>query len=203
MRPFNTTREAEDRSPCVRVPIRSAKAREGRHHIDAVRVRHALRKRRGACRIIDKAQAFLEPLDERATHEHAAFERILEPFRARSRGRDGREQAMVRERWLRANIHEHEAPGAEGRFRFPRRKAALAEERRLLIARNPRKWDATWQDVIARSPEIARRRPHFGKHSWRDRKQLAQPPIPFARIDVEEHRTAGRSCSRSHARALG
>ena len=95
MRPFNTTREAEDRSPCVRVPIRSAKAREGRHHIDAVRVRHALRKRRGACGIINKAQAFLEPLDERATHEHAAFERILEPFRARSRGRDGREQAMV------------------------------------------------------------------------------------------------------------
>ena len=95
MRPFNTAREAEDRSPRVRIPIRSAKAREGRHHIDAVRVRHALRKRRGACGIIDKAQAFLEPLDERATHEHAAFERILEPFRARSRGRDGREQAMV------------------------------------------------------------------------------------------------------------
>ena len=34
-------------------------------------------------------------------------------------------------------------------------EAALAEERRLLVARNPRKRDAAWQDVVARSPEIA------------------------------------------------
>ena len=106
----------------------------------------------------------------------------------------------MRERWLHADVHEHEAPGAEGRFRFPRRKATLAEERRLLVTCYPRKRDAAWQDVIARSPEIARRRPHFGKHSWRDRKQLAQPPIPFARVDVEEHRAAGiRVVGRMHA----
>ena len=34
----------------------------------------------------------------------------------------------------------------------------------------------------------------------RDRKQLAQPPIPFARVDVEEHRAAGvRVVGRMHA----
>ena len=118
-------------------------------------------------RLADDAQPVAQPLHHRAADEDAAFERVHR-LAAELPG-DGREQPVARRDRPLAGVLQHEAAGAVGVLRQPRRHAHLAEQRRLLIA-----GDAGDRDVADAergrdaAVDLARRadlRQHAGRHA--------------------------------------
>jgi hypothetical protein len=69
-------RQAKDRAAGVRIPVRRAKADEGRHDDDTIGIGHARRQLLHIDRRLDDAEAVAEPLHDRAGDEHGAFQAI-------------------------------------------------------------------------------------------------------------------------------
>ncbi len=90
-----------------------------------------------------------------------------------------------------SRVHEQEATRAIGVLRISRIPAALPEERRLLVARNPTDGNALHHAWIRRDAILRCRRAHIGHHGCRDAEQVKEPRIPAAVVYVVEHRAAG------------
>ena len=91
---------------------------------------------------------------------------------------------------LAAGVHQHEAAGAVGVLGHAGREAGLAEQRRLLVAR-----DAAERDLPpAEAREGLAMGEHRGhdprQHRTRDPEQLEHVLVPLARADVEQQRAA-------------
>lgn len=71
------TRDAGNDAPGVRTPPGRAKTREGRDDVAAARVWHGARKHSRLCGVVDEAQPIPQPLDDRASLENGALERIV------------------------------------------------------------------------------------------------------------------------------
>src|SRR3546814_13080636 len=71
-----------------------------------------------------------------------------------------------------ARVQQQEIAGPIGAFRLTRRQAALADERRLLIAE--RRGDGHAPERILRMTIYFRRRPDFRKHGARHMKGVEQ-----------------------------
>ena len=89
-------------------------------------------------------------------------------------------------------VHEQKAAGAVGVLRLARMEAALAEERRLLVARHAADGDALHEPRVRRHAEAAGRGAHLGQHGLREcRSSVKQAGIPAPLVDVVEHGAAG------------
>ena len=70
-------------------------------------------------------------------------------------------------------------------------EAALAEERRLLVARHAADGDALDEPRVRRYAEAAGRGAHLGKDGLGNAEELKQEGIPAPLVDVVEHGPAG------------
>ena len=102
--------------------------------------------------------------------------------------RDRREQALRGRDRPRAGVLQQEAAGAVGVLRQARRRAHLAEERRLLIAGDPgdRRRRATPRLRRDCAVDLARGA-HLRQHAARAREEPQQLVVPAPRVDVEQH----------------
>ncbi len=173
----------------VRLPVGRSQSREGGHERRAGGVRHRARDRLGLGRARDHAERVAEPLDRGARHEHAPFEGV--PGLAARAARDRDEEAFRRGDPLPARVEEQEASGPVGVLHPPGFHASLAEERRLLIPRDPENRDAVPEARhAARLPEVRDRGTDLGQEGARDRERTEERWIPAMMSDVVEHRAA-------------
>ena len=160
--------EAENSTASVGIPPGGAQARERGHDEDAVGSGHAAGDGVGCGDAVDDAELVAEPLDESTGHEHAALERVLGALDARGRGGHRGHEAVLARAGLMPGVHEQKAAGAVGVLRLARMEAALAEERRLLVARHAADGNALDKPRVRRHAEAARRRAHLGKDGLGD-----------------------------------
>src|SRR6185295_6172878 len=85
--------------------------------------------------VADHAERVAQPFDRGPGDEDRAFERVGGPPAAAPRRR-GQQPVARADRFL-AGVEQQEAAGAVGRLGHARREAGLAEQRRLLVARDP------------------------------------------------------------------
>ena len=163
-----------------RVPVRRAEAGERRHEVDAVRRVDRARELLALGGVGEDAEPVAQPLDRGAAREDRSLERV-----AAGRG-DRLEQPGRRRATLGAGVRQHEAARAVGRLRLAAVEAAVAEERRLLVAGDPgdRQRDAEQlrlADDLGRAHEPRQQRPV-------DAEQVEQLVVPVERVEVEQHR---------------
>ena len=125
-------------------------------------------------------QLVAQPLDEGAGHEHAALERVLGAPRVGGRGRHRGHEPVLARAGLVPGVHEQKAAGAVGVLRLARMEAALAEERRLLVARHAADGDALDEPRVRRYAEAAGGGAHLGKHGLGNAEELKQERDPSA-----------------------
>ena len=132
MLPPGAAGDAYDAAPGMHVPVGRAKAGEGGHQVDTAVVRHLLGVVFGVTALAEQPQLVPQPLNDRAAHEHRAFQRIL--HLAAQPHRNGGDKAVAALARGIAGVHQQKAAGAVGVFGFARVKAGLAEQRGLLVA---------------------------------------------------------------------
>ena len=133
MRLRRAPRDADNTAARIHIPVRRAKAGEGGHKVDPARIAHALCQRIALVRGRDDLQLVAQPLNGRTRVENAALDRVGR-FAADVPAH-GRHQSRARAHRRIADIHQRETARAVGVFGLSARKAALTEERRLLVAR--------------------------------------------------------------------
>ena len=182
--------QAHNGAASFRIPIGSAQAREGRHHVHASGVGHALGNGLGFPHVANELQLVPEPLHERAGNEHAALQGI---FRARAggRSRNGGAQVVSGTGRSGARVHKQKAASAVGVLGLARLKAALAEQGRLLVARHACNGNTRRHGRVGGHAEDAGGRLHIGQHVGGNAPQLQKPGIPAAFVDVVQHGAAG------------
>ena len=190
MRPVRATRKAENRAACFGVPVRRSEACERRNHHDARRIGDAVRKVFAFGSILNNAELVSKPLHHSARHEHAAFKGVFEPIGARSARGDRSYQAVLRFNGGMARMEQHKTTRAVRILRATGVETALAEQGRLLVARNAANRNAGRHGGAGRYSKVARRGTHLGKKRCGHVEQLEQLFVPLARMDVEEHRAA-------------
>ncbi len=183
-------READQGAASVGIPVRRAEPDEGGHHVDAAGIGHRLGERLGLRGLGDDAEPVAEPLDGRPRDEDAALERIGDAIAERP-GHRG-EETMGGGHPPRAGIDEEEAAGPVGVLGRARLQAVLAEQRGLLITRDPRDRDARGEKTAAcRLAEDPRRRAHLGQECHRHAEHGGQLAVPGELLDVEAERARG------------
>ena len=124
----------------ILIPVRSAEADKRGDEVDSTVVARAYGHRFSLCCGRYYFQSVAQPLDGGPGNEDAAFERVLNRSFVNF-PRDGCEQIIFRGDFFAPRIEQHEASRPVSVFRHARRDADLAEEGRLLIARNARDWN--------------------------------------------------------------
>ena len=149
--------QAEDRAPRLGLPVRGAQAGQGGDEQDA-RVRVGLAAQAvDLGRRADRLQAVAEPLHGRPGDEHAPLQRVLRRAVAERR-RQGRDQPAGRRHGPSPGVGQQERAGAVGALGLTRRQAPLADERRLLVARDAGDRQAVGEVVEAAASGRTRRR---------------------------------------------
>ena len=198
MRLGRSARDAREQGPRSGRPIGRAQPRKRWDKIDAVRRRNARRQKFALRRRGDHAQPVAQPLHAAARMEHAALERI---HRLSAHGiADGREQPARRGDAPFSRIEQQKQPRAVGDLARSRGKTRLPDERRLLIARQPRKRDGTAPEHHFPHARVARA--HLGQDVRRGRKAVEKRRIPGKIADIEEHRAGGVGHVRDKGLAL-
>ena len=105
---------------------------------------------------MNNAKLVSKPLHHSACHKHAAFKGVFEPIGARrARGNRGY-QTVLRFNGGMARMEQHETTRAVRVLRATGVEAALAEQGRLLIARNAANRNAGRHGGAGRFSEVAR-----------------------------------------------
>ena len=105
-------------------------------------------------------------------------------------GGDGGDEAVVGGAGLGTRVQQQEAARAVGVLCLAGLEAALAEQRRLLVAGHARDGNARRHARVAGLAKAPRRAPDLGHHAGRNAKQVEQPRVPAAFVDVVEHGAA-------------
>ncbi len=186
VRAVGAAREPDEGAARRGVPLGRAEPGKRGHQIDIARVRNAGGQRFDFVGTADHAETVAQPLHRGATHEHAALERELAAAAAPG---DGGEQSMTGPARRRACVHERETTGAIGVLRHAGLEAGLAEQRRLLVAR-----DARERQFGAVEVELDRR---TGRQAGVDdlRQCGARNPEQFAAASRSSRRFRGRTTS--------
>ena len=164
--------ETQNGTAGVGIPPGGAQARERGHDEDAVGRGHTASDGVGFGDAVDDAELVAEPLDEGAGHEHTALERVLGVPRVGGRGRHRGHEPVLTRAGLVPGVHEQKAAGAVGVLRLARMEAALAEERRLLVARHAADGNALDEPRVRRHAEVAGRGAHLGKNGLGNAEEL-------------------------------
>ena len=180
------TGQTHDGSPRILIPIGRAHARKGRNDIDAVGIFHRAAVFFALRAIFEKTHLVAEPLNGGARDKNASFERILHFVVGPCRDRG--QKPFLRKHDIPPGIHEHKAACPVGVFYLARVKAALSEQRRLLISRITRDRDTTAK-AIGRSVEMPRRI-DFRQHRARDTEIGKNLFVPIELVNVKEHGAA-------------
>ena len=126
--------QPDDRSACLRFPVRRAQPDERGHEVHAPGILNRSRHCLGLTGALDESQSITQPLNRSARDE----DRTLQgEYRSTARVAANRgEQAARRATRIRtvSHIHQQEGTRAVGAFRLARRPAALPVERGLLIS---------------------------------------------------------------------
>ena len=175
--------EAEHCPSGVRIPVRSAKASKRRYHIYTITVRHRQSNTLSIRRTVDELRLIPEPLDGRSSHEHTSLKRIAD-FSVKSYGYGG-EESLLRVNCLIPRIHEEETTCSVGVLHITGLKAALSEQRSLLISGNSRYRHLTAKYLSVRVSVYLTRISHCRKHALRDVELCKQFPVPLQCMNVE------------------
>ena len=90
-----------------------------------------------------------------------------------------------------AGIEQQETTGSVGRLGHSRLEAGLADQRRLLVARDAADRDGTLQEAGCGLAEVAAAVLHVRHERARHVEQAQQLVVPFAAVNVEQHRARG------------
>ena len=118
----------------VHIPVRRTQTGKGGHDVNAAVVRHLLGVVFRVAAFLDHAQAVAHPLDDGTAYKDAALQRVLHP--AVQADGDGRDQAVPAAADGVAGVHQQKAAGAVGVLGLALAKAALSEQRSLLVTGN-------------------------------------------------------------------
>jgi hypothetical protein len=169
--------------------VRRAEPGEGGDEVDAVVGLERARERLGLRRVLDDAEPVAQPLHAAPGDEDRALQREG-PLAARPAG-DGGEQP-VREATARSRVEQQEGAGAVGVLPQPGAPAALPEERRLLVARDPRDRHLRAERVpIAVVPYTSLEARTSGSSARGRRRGRAAPSSHAAASQVVEQRARG------------
>ena len=189
MSPARATGHTHDGAPAVHIPIGRAQAGKSGHQKDSCRIRDALGDLLALGGGRDQLHFIPEPLHRSAAHEYAALQGIsglaIQP------PRHGGQQAVAAFYRRVARVHQHEAAGAIGVFHHARRKAALSEQRRVLIARHSRHGNGPSENFRAQVAHHMGAVHHLGQHGPGDVQHGEQLVIPCLGVDVEQHGASG------------
>ncbi len=185
--PPRAARQARDQTARVGVPVGRAEPGEGGDEVDAAGRLDRAGQSLGLGRIGDQAEAVAQPLHGGAGDEDGALERRHARLRRR-----GAEDAV---RWrpaLLALVGQDEAARAVGRLGLAGPEAGLAEERRLLVARQTGERHARSADLGLADHTARRHDPR--QHVARDTEESEQLAVPPDRIEPGQHgaRRVGR-----------
>ena len=126
--------QPDNRSACLRFPVRRAQPDERRHEIHAPGILNRPRHCLGLTGALDESQSITQPLNRSARNE----DRTLQGEYRSTAGVAGNrgEQAARRSTRIRtvSHIHQQEGPRTVSAFCLARRPAALPVERSLLIS---------------------------------------------------------------------
>ena len=138
----------------------------------------------------DEPELVAQPLDRRAGDEHRALERVGR--RAARVAAQRREQPAAADHAARAGVQHQERTGAVGVLGHPGLEAALAEERRLLVARDARDRDPGRHALVGRRlAEDPGAGADLRQHRRGDAEDLQQLRVEAALVDVVEQRARG------------
>ena len=170
--------EPDDRPARVRVPVRRAEPGQRGDEVDAVVGVQRGRQLLGLGRRGDDPEPVAQPLDRGAGDEDRRLVRV--GGRAADLPRDRGQQPLLGLRHRGARVGEHERAGAVGVLAQAGLQAALAEQRRLLVAGHAgdRHLEAV-ELVRAGRAEHAAARPDLGQRALGDAaEELAAAPGP-------------------------
>ena len=139
LRPARAAGQPEQRPPGAEVPRRRGHAEQGGHEPDVARGGACRGDGLGRGRVVDDAEVVAQPLDRLAGGEHERLDAPGDPSVA-APGRDGERPVRPALGELgpdRADAHVEHPARAEGHLGQTRPGAALADERRLLVAGDP------------------------------------------------------------------
>ena len=171
------------------IPMRRAKPGKGRHQHHPLRGVCLRGQNAGFLRMTDDAQAIAQPLYCGAGHENRAFQRVM--ALALQLVSDGRQQPIARRDRCFARIQQGKTARAIGGFHHARRKAALANGRRLLIACHATNGNGSAEQSGIGFAKIPGTITHFWQNGFRDTKQAQQISIPNTAPDIEQHGARG------------
>ena len=178
---------AQNGTPGIHIPVGRAQTGKGRHDVHAAVVRHLLGIVLGIAAVLNEVHPVPDPLDDRTAHKDRAFQRILH-LAVKADG-DGGDQTVLALVDLVAGVHQQETAGAVGVFHVAGLKAALPEQRSLLVARN-----TGYRHIHALNVGIAVYLAgvfHTGQDAAGDVQRLEQGVVPIQRADVVQHGAAG------------
>ena len=188
MRTSCPPRKPDDRAPAVHIPIRRAEPRKGRHHVHAAVIGQGARDGLRFGSALDDLHLVPQPLNRRAGDEYASFQRVgacsVQPPRNR------RNQPVLADGRLIARVHQQKATCSVCVFHHARLKAALTEERAVLIAAERRNGDGAPEDGRIEHADHARCIRHARQHGAGNVQRVEQRVVPIVLADVKEHRPA-------------
>ena len=168
--------------------MRSAETRERGHDVHSVAAPDFLGKVIRVLRVRDYPQTVAQPLNDGAAGENAALERVFDRSVLLGGGNRG-EQSVAALHRLVTRVCEEEAARAVGDLNVARVKAALTEERRLLVARDAadrhlRAHDLGFAVDLAAAFDL-------GQHTHGYAEQSAEFSIPRKRVNIIQHCARG------------
>ena len=182
-----TAGDAHDGTAGVHIPVRCTQTGKGGHDVNAAVIRYLLGVVFCVTAFLDHAQAVAHPLDHSTAHKDAALQRILHP--AVQADGNGRDQAVPAAADGIAGVHQQKATGAVGVLGLALAKAALSEQRSLLVTGNAGHRDLHTAQVGG-AVDLAGIG-HAGQNAARNIQRFEQGVVPVQRADVIQHGAAG------------
>ena len=183
------TGDAADGTVGILVPIGGAHAGKGRDEVYAAVVRDRGRQGFDLGGTPDDAEAVAQPLDDGTTHEDGAFQGVIDLVT--DLPGDGGEEVVPGEDGLFARVHQEEAAGAVGVLHGTGLGAHLAEEGRLLVARDTADGNLVGEKGGLRDAVHLGTGADLWHHRRRDVQQRQEFGVPFQGVDIEQHRAGG------------
>ena len=184
--------QSDDRAARVRIPERRRKPRKGRDQIDTGCILYTHRVAFAVRSVLEEPHFIPQPLNDRSADKDAALQSIL-GFAVLS-DRNRRQQAVLGRYAVAARIHQQEAARTVSIFHRARRKAALSEERALLVSDKRPDRDLSAEYLFTAVAVDVTGVLDLRQHLPRDPEIPQDLLIPFQCMDVEKHRPGCVRC---------
>ena len=184
MGPGGSPGDAQNRAPRIHIPVGRSETGECGDHIHTVRVFYAQSDLPALNSALDKPETVSEPLHHSACNEDRAFQGIAGP--SSFVAGEGEDEAVFRLDFPGSCVQQQEAAGAVGVFRFAFKKAALAEQCRLLVTSDAGNGYLPTEDGWVGGTHDSRRVHDIGQDGGGDVQEFEQVLVPAFVMDVED-----------------